>query len=342
MLRANPMLKWGRGLLMASVIALGVAAFAAPARAGSLINLDPTGGGGANANNVLSVSSFAYLPGNTLSQNGGNPAVGDTLHTVSQAILGSINTVGANSAALGSNNGNISTTLGGNTGMQFVIETQFNATVAAVMATPGGGQLAVFNFAPGGINAVNIYAQSATAANSANVNDGLGAGFTGSTPVGRTLILSGVLSGGFTAAFVSSALPPITLDQHAGGNTPSSLGNIPTLIGTGNASATVAVTFQNNSYFLPSSLPLSTLNVNTVSSATPFRAVEPETVMFTGATNSFANLGPVNGLGTDFLFQTQANNDFQVVPEPHSIATLMTGMGFVFLTSLRVARRRRG
>jgi hypothetical protein len=342
MLRANPMLKWGRGLLMASVIALGVAAFAAPARAGSLINLDPTGGGGANANNVLSVSSFAYLPGNTLAQNGGNPAVGDTIHTVTQSILGSINTAGANGASLGSNNGNITTTLGGNTNTQFVIEAQFNSVVTSVTPLPGGGSVATFGFAPGGINAVNIYAQSSTAANSANINDGLGAGFTGNNPVGRTLILSGVLTGGATSAFAASGLQPITLDQHAGGNTPSSLGNIPTVIGVGNASATVAVTFQNNSYFLPGSLPLSTLEFNTVSSATPFRAVEPETVMFTGATNSSTNLGPVNGLGTDFLFQVQANNDFEVIPEPASIATLMTGMGFVFLTSLRVARRRRG
>lgn len=344
MLRVSRTQKWIRGLLMASVAALGVAALAAPARAGDIIALDPTGGGGAVMSNILQVSSFAYLPGNTLGINGGSVKKGDLVHLVYQAILGSINTSGGRSAALDSNSGDVILIGGGSppsdTMKQIVIEAEFTEVVTSV--SPDG---LTVTFAPSfgaDPNSVKLYAQSAVDPNSANINDGLGNGFTGDTPADRVLILTGSVSAtGFTSSFTASTDPPIALDQHAGGNTPASLGSIPTIQGSGNTSLQVAVSSYSSSYFLTPGMTILALNFNTISAGVPFRAVEPETVMFTGNTNSAANLGPINGTGEDFLFQSQANNDFQVaaVPEPGTLTVALMGIGLSTLAGIRRARR---
>jgi hypothetical protein len=99
--------KWTRRLLAASLVVLGVVA---PARAGAIVNIDPTGGDGVNPNDVLSTTNLAFLPGNVLSIGGGNigpGSVGKPVDIRYQAILGSMNTSGLNTAALGGNNGNI-------------------------------------------------------------------------------------------------------------------------------------------------------------------------------------------------------------------------------------------
>jgi len=329
---------------MASVAALGVAAFAPPARAGDIVLFNPTGAGTAPGS-VLNVSSFQYLAGNTLAINGGSLAVGDSIHLVYQAILGTINTSGGNGAGTANaNTGNIIDN-GVTTNVQIVIEAQFNETVTSLV-----GNTAVFAFNPSlvpGPNAVNLYAQSAIAANSASLNDGLGAGFTGNAPVRVNILTGAITASGFSSSF--TAVTPgdptsyLPLDSHAGGNTPPSLGTIPTIQGSGNTSLTVAVnTALTNLGYFPTPPTVIQLNFNTISAGTPFRAAEPETVMFQGTTNSLANLGPVNSQGADFLFQSQANNDFtvaQAVPEPGMLATALTGIGLAFLARLRAQRR---
>jgi len=346
MLRVSRIQRWIRGLVMASVAALGVAAFGPPAWAGDIVNFDPSGG--ATPNSALNVSSFAWLPGNSLAINGGGPLTpGQNVSLVYQAILGSINTSVGNSASLASNNGNISTTNGGNTNMQIVIEARFTETVQS-FTNNGTTTIANFSFNPAGPNLVSIFAQASNAANSANVNDGTGLGFTGAAPA-RTTILTGTVNGnGFTSSFNAdnaSFTSPVALDQHAGGNSP--LGSINTITGSGNTSLQVTVTSQSNAYFLTSPLSVLNLNFNTISSGVPFRAVEPEGVMFTGNVNSSSasSLGTINGLnGANFLLQSQANNDFTLsaaVPEPGTMAMALTGIGLSALSALRTLRRRK-
>src|SRR5271163_34408 len=69
--------------------------------ASSLVNFDPTGGAGANSNDVLDVSSFTWLPGNILAEGGGSLTVGQDVPVLYQAIQQSINTAGSgNSTSL--------------------------------------------------------------------------------------------------------------------------------------------------------------------------------------------------------------------------------------------------
>lgn len=339
---------WTRGLLLAALVALGVAA---PARAGVIVPLDPTGGGGSNSNNLLQVSSFAYLPGNALAVNSipaiaAGPAGGVPIPVLYQAILGSINTVGANSASLGSNNGNIIISSPGgtnNTGVQFVITGQFTETVASESNFVNGVPTSV-TFNPdfgAGTNEIKIYAQPSS---DANINDpNVPNQFPGA---GATLILTGhAIPANWTSSFNvnASSLPgaspgPEALNQHAGGS--GDYAGVTTVTGSGNTSVTVAVDSFNASYFPTGAMPLLTLNFNTISTGVPFRAVDPALQMFTGYA---PNIGAINGInGPDFLFQSQANNDFTAaaVPEPSTISMALTAIGLITLAGVRNLRRR--
>jgi uncharacterized repeat protein (TIGR01451 family) len=283
----------------------------------SNIPFDPTGGGGANPANVLNVSSVAWLPGNVLTEGGGSLFVGKDIPALYEAILGSINTASGNSASTLGNNGSI--LINGNpTNVQIVITAQFHETVTSITNT---GPNTVVTFAPNfaaGTNEVKIYAQEATTAenvtpalgNAANRNDSSGKGFAPQpVPSNSTLILTGhITTTGFTSSFVqnNTAGSSALLNQHGGGS--GSYSGVNTITGSGNTSLTVAVNSYNHSYFLPpSGTTLSTLNFDSITSGVPFRAVDPQTKMFDG---TVPNVGTVNGNGTDFLFQSQANNDF--------------------------------
>lgn len=342
MLRAIKSQRWIRGLVMASVATLGLAAFATPARAGDVVLFNPTGAGTA-AGSVLNVSSFQYLAGNALAINGGNVAVGDTITLVYQAILGTINTAGGNGAGTAdSNTGNIIDN-GVTTNVQVVIEATFRETVTSIAPGAPGTTVASFSFTPGAPNSVNLYAQSAIASNSATLNDGTGKGFTGNAPA-RTTILTGTITGqNFTSSFAAdnaSFANPVQLDQHAGGTNTAPAIN--TITGSGNTSLTVNVTSVAAGYF-PSPPTILQLNFNTISSGVPFRAVEPEGVMWDGTVNTTANLGPVNGLGENFLLQSQANNDFTAfVPEPGTVVMALMGISLSTLARFRSRGRREG
>src|SRR4051812_7033556 len=66
MLRTSPMQKRARYLLMASLVALGIAAFAPSTRAQGLITIDPYGTSMTSGTHTLQSGSFTFNTGNVL------------------------------------------------------------------------------------------------------------------------------------------------------------------------------------------------------------------------------------------------------------------------------------
>lgn len=374
MVRISIRQTWTRGMLMASLVALGVAAIAPQSRgASAVINFDPTGGAGANSNDVLNATSFAYLPGNVLAIGGGNENtihVGQNVPLVYQAILGTINTAATgngNTMTGNANTGNITINPGGggsiNTGNQITVQVQFSEVVSSITTTP---TTTTITFAPNlgaGTNLVQLFAQPTSGNASINMSNGQGFGPAGGT--GSTLILSGTVSGsGFVSSFTENnssnptspafvAGTDYALNQHAGGSGSYGGDNPPpgatqTITGSGSTTLNVNVTSENSAYFLTPGI--NSLTLPSVSNGLAFAAVDPLTKMFTNAVPNLSAAFPLpgfpgtawNGVNTtDLLFQSQATNNFSVVPEPSSIIMALIGIGFTTaLASVRSRRRR--
>jgi hypothetical protein len=331
-------------------MALGMAVFTPLARAGATINIDPTGGGGANPNNVLAAAGFSWAPGNTVAIGGSGltaASVGTNVTLLYDAYIATIPTVGTNTASIGSNNGNITilTPAVNNTGQQFVIAAQFTETIATV----SGGTV---TFTPNlglGANSVRIWAQSSGNANSVTNTDPTALGFPpNASPPNQTLILTGSIIGGpsFTSSFTENTASdprlggsPVPLNGFGGGTYPATT----TITGTGNTGLIVNVSSVNPSFFLS---PPTVLQLNFsqgISTGVPFNNVTPQTTLpssFGGGTYNPA-VGAVNGASPgDFLFQSQAANNFSV-PEPSTISMACTAAGVVSLAGFWRRRRAR-
>jgi hypothetical protein len=119
------------------------------------------------------------------------------------------------------------------------------------------------------------------------------------------------------------------LNQHSGGS--GDYAGITTVTGSGNTALTVNVTSYNQNYFLTPLL--SQLVFNTISSGTPFYSVDPAVKMYNGIV---PNVGAINGAsGPDILFQSQANNNFVVTPEPATITTALAAFGISGVVAYR-------
>jgi hypothetical protein len=341
--------------VITALAVLGIAVIAPQTRAGVVVNLDPTGGAGASAANVLNATGLSFAPGNTVAIGGGNlsaASVGATFTLLYDAILQGISTTGANgnTAGVDTNNANIRIN-GVSTTQQFVITAEFTEQIVAVNATTG-----VVTFAPlvnQGVNAVNIYAQSSNVANSATLNDPTAVGFQPNTlvPANSTLILSGKVS---ATNFTSSFSENTTTDPRLGG-TPVPLNNFTgstsyptttTIVGTGNTGLIVNVSSTNPNFFLSASPAILNLNFSGgISTGTPFSNVAPQTSFYSSdhPTGYTPQLGTVNGASStpspsDFLFQSSAAANFSI-PEPSSISMALSAFGIVSLAGL--LRRRK-
>jgi hypothetical protein len=308
-------------------LAVVIMALAAPARAGVVVGLDPTGGGGANPANTINATQLTWAPGNVLAIGAVSNGAFNTTTPVTieyQALLQGINgttqtggtvaVVGQQNDTTPANGGDI--VLGGvSTGRELFITASFQERIAS----PAPGTL-TFSFAPGAPNTVTIYdAPAGTFKNFA----GLGS----SPPAGAIPILTGSVipsgaegnyGGSFTVTSTSSTTP---LNNYPGDTAAQAFwAGTHTVSGSGSTFVPVKVNSVDPA-FLQSTPPLIELSFSSISSALPFNSVEPSQ-MVNGIPTSA--LGPLNGFsGPDVLFQAQASNDF-LVPEPSSIIPALT------------------
>jgi len=310
-------------------LAVVIIALVPPARAGVIVGLDPTGGGGANPATTIDTSQLTWAPGNVLAINalpsGFNPAAPNGGFNAGpstveyQALLQGINGVTRTGGSVAVVNQQNDTTpanggdivLGGvSTGRELFITASFRETLAFNSAT----NTVTASFAPGTPNNGTIYdAPAGTFKNFA----GLGS----SPPASAIPILTGSViasgsEGNFGGTFHVTSTAPVAFNQYGGDVAAQAFysGKL-TLPGTGSTFVPVQVTSANPAYFL-SNLPIVQLSFPSISTALPFNSVEPSQLV-NGTTPNFGAINQVSG--PDVQFQAQAANDFSVVPEPSSI-----------------------
>ena len=154
-----------------------------------------------------------------------------------------------------------------------------------------------------------------------------GAGFTSNTPI-MTATVASMDSSVFLVNFNAA---PQQFDQSPEGidTWPGTL----SVLGSGATDLNALVTWVDPNYF-PSLDPglIITLSMFNTSQVVPYDQVDPSHFMSADGINSanFASLvGPINGgfgSGPDFLFQADANQSFQTVPEPGTIMLLGVGL----------------
>jgi hypothetical protein len=336
------------------------------------------GFGGGQAGNIFNVSSFSYDNGNALSI-GGNQAVANailgtgptTTQVVFQSTLGTVNGAASNGNVISINsnlialpptaasgdisiNNNLGTQIS-NLSKEIVLAGTFTEQVTPGSVTSGGGNNSVqFSDASAPVlsatNSITLYIQA-----SGTSNELSGTGFSG-TAGGAIAILTGhLIPAGFGSTFTSnfsepttgtgSQSSPVKLDQYSYSTGGTS--NYPTtqsVSGTGSTNFQIAVDSFNSSYFSAAPTIIG-LSFNPISTSLPF-GQEPPAASVQGNTPNIGTVdggnllagNPING-GPDFLFQTQATNNF-AVPEPSSISMALTGIGLVSLARVWARRRR--
>ena len=239
MVRRIAMQKWRRGLLTASIAALGMAVLTPPTQAASTVGFNPngTGFGAGTTSTVFNVTSFSYDNGNALFV-GGNQAItnfqaGSTAaantqtQLLFQSTLGIVNGSTASGPTLGVNNNSISITsnLGAfppnagsgditinnsigtqiaNLSKQIVLTGTFTEQVTSVGPSGPNTQIQFADAsAPvlSGTNSVALWVQA-----SGTADEKAGTGFPGP---GATLIMVGhVVPSGFGSTFTSTFSEP--------------------------------------------------------------------------------------------------------------------------------------
>ena len=339
------------GLLALTVtasLAVLVGSLASPARA-DLITFNPTAGG-SGAGAISGVQSFNYNPGNVLAQGLATPTVGASYNVFYQSALGGITGPSGPVASVG---------IGGNvnsSGNEFTVVAGFRETITGLSPVPGGGSningpgssgpgtaadavQVSFSLASGEPNFFRIFAQPAGTSNTS-----AGSGFVGATPILTGHLVPSGFSGTFKqdGAISGTNFIPHTENFNQSGAA-SPLDTTPTrtsVTGSGGTNILVAVDSANPAYF-PIAPLLFSLNFTTTNSL-PFTGATPTDTFYNGTSSITGNPGSTNGVtGPDFMFQSVAQNNFTVVPEPSTIVPALTAATVIpsFLMLFKRLRR---
>lgn len=303
--------------LLTALAAAGLAALIGPAQASITFQFNPLGGG-IGAGLINGGGLLDQAPGNTNALNGsggGAPlAIGSTIKDLYQANLGSVQAL--DTTNLFSN---------GAGGKFFTFVASFTEKVVGASFTSlGGGAFKLNNeFVLDGGGTFKMCAKSVIG------NNLTGVGFGCAGPG----ILSGRIDGGDSSqtATVRGALG--ALDQAGINDWPG----VTTLSTIGSADIIATVTFVDAAYF-PDLRLASKIAINS-SLITPYKQVDPSRRFSSGlVTDDTATaIGPINGLaGPNFIFQSDANNSFEI-PEPGALA--LGGFALVGLALLRSRRK---
>lgn len=334
-------------IVLSVALAMSVMCAAGSSHAGSMLEFDMDGLGGAGPNARNDFVGFDWFPGNTLAD-GGNQAVSNFVSKVGSTTFDLFYQARiTNTGKAFGTAGTLTYGIGGSSApakKEFTIVAGFREKVTGI--APDG--TATFDFVAGEPNFLEVYFDDV------NANDLAGTGFNNGT-----LILSANVTGITSSNFkpdptVVSELDGFGADDYVG---------LETIKGGGGTNLTAAVSFVNPDFFYGASM--AGLNVTFKldspfegTQGVPFDVVNPS-ARFVKAAGGVApvldgaglyvndlvspSLGAVNGSftgtgGPDVQFKSDSNQSFQItaVPEPASLA--IWALGFAFLPTLRTRR----
>lgn len=283
------------------------------------ILFNPDGGGAVGA---LSITALDPLPGNAIALGANaNSAPGTDFDLRFQANLG-VTTLNGVPNYLNGSNGNFFTFVAG-----------FGETVA----TNAAGNLTFdFNAAEPN-NFFYMYVNQTDFA-----SDLSGTGFTAGAQILSGTVTGTDFSSGFNSADQQVGCPNVcpALDQSGANN----YFGVQTLVGSGATSVTVTIDSFDASYF-PDLVVGSTLLFANTSQVLPYNQTDPSNAFSSdgianGDIPGVPSVGAINALGTNTMFQADANIAIEVaqqVPMPMSVVLL--GVGLVSAAGLGVLRR---